>query len=74
MEEAGGMTDKQFNAYLRLLKSSLEDAKTEAELENKTDKLENIIKVLQRTIEDWEAKKIDSNQKSKAHRIHFSRP
>ena len=49
MEEMG-MTDKQFNGFLRMLVRNLEDAKNEAK-EGKTEKLEQVIKELYKTLE-----------------------
>jgi hypothetical protein len=47
MEEMG-MTDKQFNAFLRLL---IEDLK-EVEKETESEKVKKIIENLQKTLED----------------------
>lgn len=46
-----GMTDKQFNAFLRQLIKNLKKANEEKE-ESKTKEIENIIEDLQKSIED----------------------
>jgi hypothetical protein len=46
-----GMTDKQFNAFLRQLIKNLKKANEEKE-EIKTKEIENIIEDLQKSIED----------------------
>ena len=47
-----GMTDKQFNAFLRQLIKNLKKANEEKVEENKTKEIENIIEDLQKSIED----------------------
>lgn len=47
-----GMTDKQFNGFLRMLLDRLEDLKNEDNEEIKIDRLEKLIEDLQKTIED----------------------
>ena len=46
-----GMTDKQFNAFLRQLIKKLKKANEEKE-ESKTKEIDNIIEDLQKSIED----------------------
>ncbi len=50
MEEMG-MTDKQFNAFLRILLENLKEAKEEIETSNKVDKLDKTIENIQKTLE-----------------------
>ena len=50
MEEMG-MTDKQFNAFVRFLIDALQDARQE-EGDKKDKKLEKIVENLQQTLED----------------------
>lgn len=47
-----GMTDKQFNGFVRFLLDALQDATEEKEADKKTEKLEKIIDNLQKTLED----------------------
>lgn len=47
-----GMTDKQFNGFLRMLLENLEEALKEVKDEEKTEKLEKVIDNIERTIED----------------------
>lgn len=47
-----GMTDKQFNGFLRLLIKNLNEVQTETELDKKDELLKEIIADLQKTIED----------------------
>ncbi len=47
-----GMTDKQFDAYLRLLLKTLKNAYNEKDLEKVRSALDEIFDELQRTIED----------------------
>ena len=47
-----GMTDKQFNGFLRFLLDTLEDAQKEQTMEAKTEKLQRIIEHIRDTIED----------------------
>lgn len=47
-----GMTDKQFNGFLRMLIERLKDVKTENNEIKKSEKLEVIIEDLQKTLED----------------------
>lgn len=47
-----GMTDKQFNGFVRFLLDALEEAQEEKEPEKKEKKLEKVIKNLQQTLED----------------------
>lgn len=50
MEE--GMTDKQFNGFLRLLLSNLEEVIAEKDETKRNEKLNKVIKNIQKTIED----------------------
>ena len=50
--EQMGMTDKQFNGFLRMLLDRLEEIKSEDNEEVKTKRLEKIIEDLQKTLED----------------------
>lgn len=47
-----GMTDKQFNGYIRFLLDALKEIKEEKETEKKELKLDKIIENLQQTLED----------------------
>lgn len=47
-----GMTDKQFNSYVRLLLEEMESVKNEENSEKKEKKLEKIIDTLRQTLED----------------------
>ena len=51
MEATMGMTDKQFDAFIRQLIKNLKRANAEKE-EDKTKELESIIDELQKTLED----------------------
>lgn len=50
--EEMGMTDKQFDGFVRFLLDAVKDAKEEEEASKKTKKLERIIENLQLTLED----------------------
>ena len=47
-----GMTDKQFNGFIRFLLDALKDAIEEKESERKDEKLTKIAENLQKTLED----------------------
>lgn len=47
-----GMTDKQFNGFVRFLLDALKEAQEEKEPEKKEKKLEKVIENLQQTLED----------------------
>ena len=47
-----GMTDKQFNSYVRLLLENLKEAKEEIESQKTMHKLIKLIESLQTTLED----------------------
>lgn len=47
-----GMTDKQFNGFVRFLLDALKDAMEEKESEKKDKKLTKIVDNLQKTLED----------------------
>lgn len=47
-----GMTDKQFNGFLRFLLNSLNEVKEENDSEKKEEKLNKVIEDIQKTIED----------------------
>lgn len=47
-----GMTDKQFNGYLRLILVLLNDALAETDEEKRKEKFAKLIDNLQKTIED----------------------
>lgn len=47
-----GMTDKQFQSWVRLLLSSLKNAVQESDPEKKEAKLAEIMENLQKTLED----------------------
>lgn len=47
-----GMTDKQFNGFVRFLLDALKDTKEEKEEKKKEEKLDKIIDNLQKTLED----------------------
>ncbi len=47
-----GMTDKQFNGFVRFLLDALKDAMEEKESEKKEEKLAKIADNLQKTLED----------------------
>ncbi|MDO4721446.1 MAG: hypothetical protein Q4A78_12340 [Peptostreptococcaceae bacterium] len=50
--ETMGMTDKQFNAFLRMLIKELKDAKDEIAKDDKVEKLEKTIENLQQSLEN----------------------
>ncbi|MDE6020555.1 MAG: hypothetical protein K2H01_06140 [Ruminococcus sp.] len=47
-----GMTDKQFNGFVRFLLDALKEAQEEKESEKKEEKISKIIDNLQKTLED----------------------
>lgn len=47
-----GMTDKQFNGFIRFLIDSLTDVKEEKDEEEKEKKLDKVLDNLQKTLED----------------------
>ena len=47
-----GMTDKQFNGFVRFLLDALTDAIEEKESEKEDEKLAKIVENLQKTLED----------------------
>ena len=47
-----GMTDKQFNGFVRFLLDALKDAMEEKENDKKNEKLTKIAANLQKTLED----------------------
>ena len=47
-----GMTDKQFQSYVRFLLDALKEAKEEQTEEKRNEKLEKVIVNLQATLED----------------------
>lgn len=47
-----GMTDKQFNGFLRFLLDNLKEAVEEKDDTKKKEKLDKVIDNIQRTIED----------------------
>ena len=47
-----GMTDKQFNGFLRFLLDVLEDAVQETDSQKKEEKLQRIIEHVRDTLED----------------------
>ena len=47
-----GMTDKQFNGFVRFLLDALKDAMEEKENDKKNEKLTKIADNLQKTLED----------------------
>ncbi len=47
-----GMTDKQFNGFVRFLLDALKEAQEEKETEKKDEKMKKIIENLQKTLED----------------------
>lgn len=47
-----GMTDKQFNGFIRLLIDNLREAREEQDEEKKNQRLEKILENLQSTLED----------------------
>ena len=47
-----GMTDKQFNGFLRFLLKDLKETLNEKDETKKQEKLESIIEDIQKTIED----------------------
>ena len=49
-----GMTDKQFNGFIRFLIDGLEEVKEEPDAEKKDERLQKILDNLQSTLEDQE--------------------
>lgn len=47
-----GMTDKQFNGFIRFLIDGLEEAKEEQDIEKKNERIQKILDNLQSTLED----------------------
>lgn len=47
-----GMTDKQFNGFIRFLIDDLKEAREETDTEKKDKRLEKILENLQSTLED----------------------
>lgn len=47
-----GMTDKQFNGFVRFVLDDLKEIKEEKESEKKDEKLDKVIENLQKTLED----------------------
>lgn len=47
-----GMTDKQFNGFIRLLINDIEEALEEPNEEKRKEKFEKMLKSLQTTLED----------------------
>lgn len=47
-----GMTDKQFNLFLRFLQNALEEIKSEENGETKDKKIEKLMDDIQKSIED----------------------
>ena len=47
-----GMNDKQFDAYVRAVMKNLIEAKEEIEEKNNTDKLQDVIDDMQKTLEN----------------------
>lgn len=47
-----GMTDKQFNGFIRFLIDDLKEAREETDSEKKDKRLEKILENLQSTLED----------------------
>lgn len=47
-----GMTDKQFNGFLRMLLDRLEELKNEDKEEERLERLKKLIEDLQKTLED----------------------
>lgn len=47
-----GMTDKQFNGFIRFLIDDLQEAKEEADTDKKNHRIEKILENLQNTLED----------------------
>lgn len=47
-----GMTDKQFNAFIRFLIDDLKEAKEEQDMEKKDARIQKILENLQSTLED----------------------
>lgn len=47
-----GMTDKQFNGFIRFLIDGLKEAKDEQDAEKKDERLQKILDNLQSTLED----------------------
>lgn len=47
-----GMTDKQFNLFLRFLQNSLQEIKLEKTMEEKDQRIEKLLEDIQKSIED----------------------
>ncbi len=50
--ESMGMTDKQFNGFIRLLLDDIKEAIEEKDEAKKRERLEKVVDNLQKTIED----------------------
>lgn len=51
MEEMG-MTDKQFNLFLRFLQRALQEAKAEEDTSKKNKKIDELLEDIKKSIED----------------------
>ena len=49
-----GMTDKQFNGFIRFLIDDLKEVREEKDEEKKNKRIEKILENLQSTLEDYE--------------------
>ena len=47
-----GMTDKQFNSFVRFVLDAIKDAASEKDEEKRKEKIEKILDNLQKTLED----------------------
>lgn len=47
-----GMTDKQFNGFIRFLIDDLKEAKEEKDIEKKDARIQKVLENLQSTLED----------------------
>lgn len=47
-----GMTDKQFNGFLRMLLDRLKEIQMETDKEKKEERLDKVVEDIQKTIED----------------------
>lgn len=47
-----GMTDKQFTAFVRLLRDNVKEALEEKEIDKKDEKLKKIVENLQKNLDD----------------------
>ena len=72
--EQMGMTDKQFNGFIRFLIDDLKEAKEEEDTEKKNARIQKILENLQSTLEDLKKEQYNNSsdtQETDAISIHI---